>query len=411
MNNHQDPTALGDGLEVLTADNAFAERYHIEELIGRGGLASVYKARDTVLDETVAVKVYRKTTWNRNLETTVRNEINLSRQIRHKGVLPVYEFGMIDDFHYLITPFVAGETLRCFLARKTVLELKEAVPVFKEIVTAVCAAHSQNVVHRDLKPENIIITEDGSITVIDFGTARISGHDVEKKEFSGTLPYMAPEQKRGKQGDLRSDIYALGVILLEMLKGQKILDIDLDHKYAAADELPADIASVIKGCIAQNPDRRYPSAARLNERIPRIDPAKKKCQRKKYIPAFFISLVSLLIAGAVYLYFSPPFISASSYVNSGRPALAYDRNPATSWISETGSAQWIQFSFLKAVKASNISLIWGNPWPASFEIQTLKNGTWQRIKRITANRGGAQWIPIAADVFKKDQDLYTRHRG
>jgi F5/8 type C domain-containing protein/protein kinase-like protein len=246
-----------------------------------------------------------------------------------------------------------------------------------------------------------MLSDNGHITVIDFGTARLSEETGDKKEFSGTIKYMAPEQKKGSQGDLRSDIYALGILILEMLKGTKVLDFNTDERKKTITDLPAKIANVLNRCLAENPEKRYSSALELLNDIRYIRPARKSFLLKKAVNLSFILVILTLIAGLLYLFLSWQSVKASSCLDSNKPRLAIDRNTNTSWISGSGSKQWIQFNFIKAQKASTVFLLWGKVWPETFSLEAFQNGRWKQTSKIEANRGGSQWIPIATNDFKK----------
>ena len=202
---------------------ALVDRYAVEKEIGRGGMATVYLARDLRHNRSVALKVLDPDLAERVGTEAFLNEMQVTARLQHPLILPLHDSGSADGLLYYVMPFVEGETLRDRLRREGQLPVADAVRIAREVADALAYAHEKNVIHRDIKPENIMLTG-GHAMVADFGIARalqLAGdHTIRMGEgVSGTPAYMSPEQAMGEPGDARSDVYSLGSVLYEMLTG------------------------------------------------------------------------------------------------------------------------------------------------------------------------------------------------
>src|SRR5262245_20561764 len=204
---------------------ALEGRYAIERVLGAGGMATVYLARDLKHDRRVAIKVLRPELAAALGHDRFLREITTTASLRHPHILPLYDSGQADGFLFYVMPYVEGESLRDRLRREKQLPVDDALRIVREVADALGYAHARGVVHRDVKPENILL-ESRHAVIADFGIARaISAAGGESLTGTGlaigTPAYMSPEQAGGdKQMDGRSDIYALGCVLYELLAGQ-----------------------------------------------------------------------------------------------------------------------------------------------------------------------------------------------
>ena len=213
---------MADTLETLQAN--LADTYRVERLLGRGGMATVFFARDLRNDRDVAIKVL-----NPELSATIgaerfNREIALASRLQHPHILGLHESGIVEGLLYYTMPFVDGESVRDHLDREGQLPVAMAVRIALEVASALDFAHSQGVVHRDIKPENILLLENGHALVADFGIARAATEgDAQKLTQTGmaigTPVYMSPEQATGEKVGPAADIYSLGCVLYEMLAG------------------------------------------------------------------------------------------------------------------------------------------------------------------------------------------------
>ncbi len=218
--------ATEDDEPPLTPGTVLAERYRIHDLVGRGGMGAVYRAEHLALGKTVAVKVLRTSHGAReDIVRRFQREAVAASHIRHPGIVEVTDFGRTPDGRfYLAMELVEGETLARRLARLGPLPPGEAMSLVRELARALSAAHARGIYHRDIKPENVILGRDGTAKLADFGIARLAEGPRDARETAaglifGTPHYMSPEQAAGQRQDGRSDIYALGVLLFELLTG------------------------------------------------------------------------------------------------------------------------------------------------------------------------------------------------
>jgi serine/threonine-protein kinase len=203
-----------------------AGRYEIERELGRGGMATVYRAHDTHHERPVALKVLHPELAESLGAERFQREIRVAASLQHPHILSVHDSGNTDGYLWFTMPFVEGESLRDRLTRERQLPVADAVRITREVALALDYAHRHGVIHRDIKPENILLI-DGQAIVADFGIARAlgsSGGDTLTATgmIIGTAAYMSPEQAAGDKAiDARTDIYSLGCVLYEMLAGEQ----------------------------------------------------------------------------------------------------------------------------------------------------------------------------------------------
>ncbi|HUQ19912.1 MAG TPA: protein kinase [Gemmatimonadaceae bacterium] len=203
---------------------ALGERYRVESEIGRGGMATVYRAQDLRFDRPVAIKVLSPDASSAISNERFAREIKISAKLQHPNILTVFDSGEVGELLYYVMTFVDGESLRAKMRRETYLPMEDAIRITCAVADALSYAHEQGIVHRDIKPENILLRGE-HVLVADFGIARLTeaseGEALTAVGMSlGTAAYMSPEQASGDVVDARSDIYSLGCTLYEMLAGQ-----------------------------------------------------------------------------------------------------------------------------------------------------------------------------------------------
>ncbi|HET9232996.1 MAG TPA: serine/threonine-protein kinase, partial [Candidatus Eisenbacteria bacterium] len=259
---------------------ALADRYAVETEIGRGGMSTVYLARDLRHDRRVALKVLDPALGERVGTEAFLHEMQVTARLQHPLILPLHDSGSADGLLYYVMPFVEGETLRDRLRREGQLPVADAVRIAREIAEALAYAHEKNVMHRDIKPENILLTG-GHPLVADFGIARAvqlaEDRTIRAGEgVSGTPAYMSPEQAMGEPGDARSDVYSLGCVLYEMLTGnppfveptisalmKRVLVEPPVPVRNHRDSIPEGLAEVVHRSLAKIPADRWGTAAEL----------------------------------------------------------------------------------------------------------------------------------------------------
>jgi serine/threonine-protein kinase len=248
---------------------AIGGRYDVLELLGQGGMGAVYRVRDRELDEVVALKVIRSDlAGTLGIVDRFRTEVKLARRVTHGNVARTYELGHAGDLLFCTMELVFGEPLSHVLRRRGALTIDEAVAIACAVADGLAAAHAAGVIHRDIKPDNIIVG--GRVVITDFGVAALA---IDEGEVAGTPAYMAPEQTRGEPPTPAADIYALGVVLYEMVTGARAFTGDDASIYAAKHrvshlavdrpEVPHGLSEVIARATEREPSRRIATAAEL----------------------------------------------------------------------------------------------------------------------------------------------------
>ena len=252
-------------------------RYELLELIGVGGMADIYRARDIVEDRIVAVKIL-KTEFAGSDEflRRFRNESKAIALLSHPNIVKIYDVGFTDKVQFIVMEYVEGITLKTYIEKKGQLSFKESASIAIQVARGIEAAHNKNIIHRDIKPQNIIISTDGKVKVTDFGIAKATSSNTISSDVMGSVHYASPEQARNGFVDGRSDIYSLGIVMFEMVTGRVPFDGDttvavalqhLQEEIARpsiyAPDLPISFEKIILKCTQKTPDRRYQTIEEL----------------------------------------------------------------------------------------------------------------------------------------------------
>ncbi len=264
--------------ESLQKGSTVAGRYTIIEELGRGGMGVVYKAEDTKLKRTVALKFLPpELTHIPEVHERFTREAQAAAALDHPYICTVYEFDKTEDSNFISMAYIEGQSLRKKIESGP-LELEEALRIATQAAEGLQEAHKKGIVHRDIKSANIMVTERGQAKIMDFGLARMTGTTLLTQEGAamGTIAYMSPEQARGEEVDRRTDIWSLGVVLYEMLAGQ--LPFKGDHEQAVIfsilkekpkavtdikADIPVSIEQVVSKALEKDPDKRYQQAEEL----------------------------------------------------------------------------------------------------------------------------------------------------
>jgi tetratricopeptide (TPR) repeat protein len=303
-------------------------KYQLEEVIGRGAFGIVYRARDTELDRTVAVKVPRPGSFPAGEETDrFLREARNAAKLRHPQIVTLHDAGRHGGTCFLVSEFVPGKTLADYAA-----EARPAFPVIAELIAQVALAltyaHEQGIVHRDVKPSNILIDAAGKPHLLDFGLAKREASDrslTQEGQVLGTPVYMSPEQaQEGGRVDARSDVYSLGVVLYELLTGdvpfrgnirmvlKQVLEEEPRPPRRINDRIPRDLETICLKALAKQPSRRYQTATELADDLHRwlrrepirarpagrIERLARWCRRKPVIAGLTFSLGFAVLAGS-----------------------------------------------------------------------------------------------------------------
>jgi serine/threonine-protein kinase len=235
-------------------------------------MGAVYRARDRELDELVALKVIRADFADVPvIVDRFRSEVKLARRVTHHNVARTFELGNADGVMFCTMELVEGESLTARLRRERKLSVADAVTITTAVCEGLAAAHARDVIHRDIKPDNVLLSEDGRVVVADFGVAAVGVG--ERAELSGTPAYMAPEQARGEPPTPAADVYAVGLVLYEMLTGRRAFTGDttkifadkevVDRIAVGVGDVPAELAEVIARATARDREHRLQSAGQL----------------------------------------------------------------------------------------------------------------------------------------------------
>ena len=302
------PTDGASGKPVPSEEQVAAAlpRFKIHERAGRGALSVVYRATDTSLERTVAIKTLLA---QPNLEHSLRflREASTMARLNHPHIVSVYDFGTVGELDYLVMEWMPGGTLASELARKGKLPPARAIDIASQVCEALRYAHANGVVHRDVKPGNILIDSDGAAKLSDFGLVKsvATESDSERTTLTrtdmaiGTPLYMAPEQKLGSSKiDQRADIYSLGMVFYEMLTGERY-----DARQAPLsihDHVPAHLSAVIARCLHEKPAKRYPSAAQLRDDLQAPLKSKKERASKRAVTTVTHAGLAIIAGAAVW---------------------------------------------------------------------------------------------------------------
>ncbi|WP_449539965.1 Stk1 family PASTA domain-containing Ser/Thr kinase [Ferdinandcohnia sp. Marseille-Q9671] len=248
-------------------------RYKILEVIGGGGMANVYLARDVILERDVAIKVLRLDFSNdEEFIKRFRREAHAATSLVHPNIVGIYDVGEEEDIYYIVMEYVPGQTLKQYIQRNAPLHSKEAINIMMQLTSAISHAHQNQIVHRDIKPQNILIDHDGTVKVTDFGIAvALSSTTItQTNSVLGSVHYLSPEQARGGLSTRKSDIYSLGIVMFELLtgrvpfEGESAVSIALKHLQSETPSpkrwnatIPQSVENIILKSTTKDPFHRY----------------------------------------------------------------------------------------------------------------------------------------------------------
>ncbi len=269
---------------LFTPGTLILNRYRIINHLGSGGMGDVYRADDLKLAQTVALKfIPRHLVAEPGVLAMLLSEVRIGREVSHPNVCRLYDVVEFEGHHFIAMQFVDGEDLASLLRRIGRLPVEKAIDIARDIAAGLAAAHELGVIHRDLKPANIMIDGRGRAHITDFGLAIVSG-DSQRRGLAGTPIYMAPEQLSADEVTTATDVYAVGLILWEMLSGKRLYEpgtitqIAEAHNSAksslaaAVRDVPLKIDSLVMQCLDEDPLRRPRSARELLASLPGGDP-------------------------------------------------------------------------------------------------------------------------------------------
>ena len=287
---------------MLEAGKTLNGRYKIQSLIGTGGMAAVYLAKDLILDRLVAIKVLRLDfRQNNDAMRRFRREALSATQLTHPNIVGVYDVGQSQEMNYIVMEYVEGTDLKDYIRQRGALHPIEAVRIMMQIVSAIAAAHQNRIIHRDIKPQNILIDREGNVKITDFGIA-VALSDTSLTQTNtllGSVHYLSPEQARGGMATIQTDIYALGIVLYELLTGRVPFDgesavsIALKHFQEPLPPVvnptamvPQSLENIVLKATAKDPMNRYRSCYEMFQDLKTcLDST--RLYEKKFVPTSF----------------------------------------------------------------------------------------------------------------------------
>jgi hypothetical protein len=254
-------------------------RYEIIELVGRGGMGVLYRARDAVLERNVAVKMMLLDfTTDQTARDRFQREARAVARLQHRNVVTIHELGEVEGTPYIVMEFLTGKDLDAMLKGDVPMSLAQKLDVVIQLCDGLGYAHEQGIVHRDVKPGNVRVLEDGTVKILDFGIAKFAQSSVTQSGMiMGTPSYMAPEQIMGKPVDGRADLFSVGVLMYELLSGQKpftgespttvvyqIIHVEPAPMHTSVPDLPESLHEIVSRALQKNPDDRYSRASEMS---------------------------------------------------------------------------------------------------------------------------------------------------
>lgn len=256
-----------------------ANRYQILSLIGQGGMADVYRAKDKILDRIVAIKVLRsKLSEDPMILVRFQREASAASRLSHPNVVDIYDVGEFEGLHYIVMEYIRGRTLKQLIQQRGALHYNEAIDIMKQLTSAIAAAHQNHIIHRDIKPQNVLIKDDGTVKITDFGIA-VANDSVQltlNNAVMGSAHYLAPETAQGKEPSYQVDIYSLGIVFYELLTGSvpftgqtpteiaiKHLRVRIPYVRDFNPSIPQSVENIVLKATAKDPDQRYQYAQEM----------------------------------------------------------------------------------------------------------------------------------------------------
>ncbi|MFB7302175.1 Stk1 family PASTA domain-containing Ser/Thr kinase [Heyndrickxia sporothermodurans] len=260
-----------------------SDRYKIISMIGGGGMANVYLARDIILDRDVAIKILRLDFANeQEFIHRFQREAQSATSLNHPNIVNIYDVGEEDDIYYIVMEYVDGMTLKQYIQQYHPISVEKALDIMQQLVSAISHAHEHQIIHRDIKPQNILIDHDGIVKITDFGIAMaLSATSItQTNSVLGSVHYLSPEQARGGMATRKSDIYSLGIVMFELLtgrlpfSGESAVSIALKHLQTETPSLkrwnpdiPQSVENIVLKATSKDPFQRFETVDEMGESI------------------------------------------------------------------------------------------------------------------------------------------------
>ena len=258
-------------------------RYEIVRLIGEGGMANVYLAKDTILDREVAVKILRgDLASDEKFVRRFQREANSASKLIHPNIVEVYDVGEDNGEYFIVMEYLQGKTLKNLIKKRGGLTLSETIDIMLQLTSGIACAHESYIIHRDIKPQNVLILDDGRVKITDFGISQAlnSAEMTQTNSVMGSVHYLPPEQANGSAPSVKSDIYSLGILMYELLvgkvpfKGDNAVEIAMKQMrdpipsvIDQKEDIPYTIENIIRKSTAKNPKNRYDTVMEMHDDI------------------------------------------------------------------------------------------------------------------------------------------------
>jgi eukaryotic-like serine/threonine-protein kinase len=311
--------------------------YKVTDKIGEGGMGSVFRGIDIMLEREVAIKMLRpELSRQPHVVERFRSEAVTLAKLNHPNIATLYSFLRQGEDFFMVMEYVRGETIESLISKMGAMPCDRAVALFCQALEGIDHAHKMGIVHRDIKPANMMLTEAGSIKVMDFGIARVLGTDRLTKtgHLIGTVEYMSPEQVRGEETDARSDIYSLGILLYEMLTGRVPFNSQSEYELMRSHieeapmpprtlvpQLPVIVEQAIMRALAKRPEARQKSANEFRMMLPQMD--RDEVTRPDIAPTRPASYVTRLSEPPIDGALAGQVVKETRLADSGIPPTAY----------------------------------------------------------------------------------------
>ena len=339
-------------------------KYEIKSALGTGAMGIVYKGYDPTIERFVAIKTIRKDLVDpevaKQYMARFKNEARAAGRLMHPHIVAVYEYGEDDTVAYIAMEYVEGAGLREHLNRREAFDFAQLVRLLRQLLEALEFAHGRGVVHRDIKPSNLIVSEDGRLKVADFGIARVDTTNLTQAGMIiGTPSYMSPEQCRGLPSDARSDLWSTGVVMYELMTGEKpfrgtieTIAYKICHEEPPAPstlsklKLPADVDRFVATALAKAPEARFQSAKEFRKALD--DVAKLSVEVDEGMGTTMVNIGTLMLAKP-----APPWDDET--LRTAELELARALGPMAKLIVRRAAAQTLDRSELCAILSDSIS--------------------------------------------------------
>ena len=401
---------------MLEAGKTLNGRYKIQSLIGTGGMAAVYLATDLILDRLVAIKVLRLDfRQNDDAMRRFRREALSATQLTHPNIVGVYDVGQSQEMNYIVMEYVEGTDLKDYVRQRGALHPIEAVRIMMQIVSAIAAAHQNRIIHRDIKPQNILIDREGNVKITDFGIA-VALSDTSLTQTNtllGSVHYLSPEQARGGMATIQTDIYALGIVLYELLTGRVPFDgesavsIALKHFQEPLPPvmnpsvmIPQSLENIVLKATAKDPMNRYRSCYEMFQDLKTcLDST--RLYEKKFVPASFSGETKVL---------SPISTQKIKPIQSSReiPVVEMDEEKP---VKKKRKWPWVLLLMISVIGIMAFAFLHSSPKEVQVPDVTNLTEAAAKIKLADAKLSVTDVIPVQSDEVESGKVIETNPKA